>query len=206
LTNICTRFWQAFKVALITIALMSLTACDFMEEGQIQGQYESQVVTEDEGNLIHEPPKTIEDNRNPEYAVDGFLLTIAVEENILPQGMKFQVQVELENLMDEEAEISYDFLFVPIIPNWSNRCCLHGCFEGSCNNVVAQFDLPESAIEVLYSKDTIRNICFRSRRELDFLSIGNLPQGKHDLVFRASFWFQDEYIEIISNEIILTVQ
>ena len=54
-----------------------------------------------------------------EWITDGdFLLTISVEETTLRRGEDFVVYAELKNQSGQDQEIVFQWLFMPIIPNW----------------------------------------------------------------------------------------
>ena len=175
-----------------------------------------------------EPPGTIEENRNPENAVEGFLLTIAVEDNFLPYGRSFRVQVELENLREEDVEISFSTLFGHSIPNWHPSCCGRGCGDPACerrlSSDVMAYEAPISSIMSFPSNATITGrhgdwqresvpmIIGRVRAISEPRTRGFLPPGEHELTVTARFstyrkddptsWGQ---VVVRSNTITLTV-
>ena len=129
--------------------------------------------------------------RNP----NPFMLTISVAETTLPRGENFRVNVELKNNSGECLEITYSILFWPSIPEWAP-------FGGIA------IDPPEPQTRIFEANSTIQNIGIWGDEGEEWLIGDDLPPGKHELQFRATFWLQDnkEPIVIWSNVILLTVQ
>ena len=126
-----------------------------------------------------------------------FVLTISVEETSLPQGESFRAHVELQNNSGEDVEITYGFLFQPLIPNW---------------HLFDEIDRPPSGqprSRFFEANSIIKNIGFWGD---EVWRIGTtLEVGTHELRFNATFylnWEQEnqQEISIWSNPIVLTVQ
>ena len=192
------KFRKLFVVVMACVVTLAFVACDY--EG---------------GEIIRElpgPPGTIEENRNLDYAVEGFLLTIAVEENVLPYGQRFQVQAELENLREEDVEISFIFFFDYSVPNWNGRCCGYGCLRNECERWLSRpmaYDLPTPQFMYFPSNGIIRNRFRESPLESSAIPVGrtiggnHLPPGKHELRMSARFNVSDEKISPNHNAVVV---
>jgi len=137
-----------------------------------------------------------------EENVDGFSLTISVENTTVKQGNNFKVNVELKNNREEDVIIVYGRLFWPCIPYWQlyydyNFEVVYGISDPiifPAGSVIRVPD-PDSEYEI----------------GLNLIGRG-LKRGTHYLRYKASFYF-DEYkyglkpeIEVWSNTIVLTVK
>ena len=204
------KFRNLFVVVMACVVALAFVACDY--EG---------------GEVIRElpGPGTIEENRNPDNAVEGFLLTIAVEENVLPHGQRFQVHAELENLREEDVKISYTFFFSFHIPNWNPHCCGYGCLGLECEllqNDISSTDLPMPSFMYFPAGEVIgiRGVSYEVPRGVHTRDgvalVGVLPPGTHELTVGAHFTLHctedpmtpsnTTRIGVGSNTIILTVQ
>ena len=136
-----------------------------------------------------------------DYEGRDFVLTIEVEETILPRGENFKVNIELKNNSGEDQNIRFDSLFGPNIRNWSIR---------NEKNLLMRHEL-HTAYKLLFEKNSVlRNIETCGFPEGPRSLGKTLTPGTHELRFGASFTLtssleDQQMIWVRSNIVVLTV-
>ena len=135
----------------------------------------------------------------PPVVVDGIILTISMEETVLPQGEDFRVNVELKNNTEEDHEIAFSILFWPFIQDW------HLFDEWGAIDL----PYPGDQRKVFKANSTISNTG-PFGTEIGWYFGHTLETGTHEIRFRADFylnWHKENHrrVEIWSNEITFVI-